>query len=106
MYPPPLGPSRGRSLRLLAALTVAAVLAACARTPAEPEIEVQTATDETIGAELPGVFVNVMRGGPGLGNVGPSQEDIKLACRGLGHGNSHAIALARVSGIGGPKLGV
>ena len=54
MYPPPLGASRGRSLRLLAALTVAAVLAACARTPAEPEIEVQTATDETIGAELPG----------------------------------------------------
>lgn len=47
-----------------------------------------------IGAELPAVFVNVMRGGPGLGNVGPSQEDVKLACRGLGHGNSHAIALA------------
>jgi pyruvate/2-oxoacid:ferredoxin oxidoreductase alpha subunit len=40
------------------------------------------------------VFVNVMRGGPGLGNIGPAQADIKLACRGLGHGNTHAIVLA------------
>jgi len=47
-----------------------------------------------IGAELPGVFVNVMRGGPGLGNIGPEQADIKLACRGLGHGNTHAVTLA------------
>ena len=47
-----------------------------------------------IGAELPGVFINVMRGGPGLGNIGPEQADIKLVCRGLGHGNTHAIVLA------------
>jgi pyruvate/2-oxoacid:ferredoxin oxidoreductase alpha subunit/NAD-dependent dihydropyrimidine dehydrogenase PreA subunit len=47
-----------------------------------------------IGAELPGVVVNVMRGGPGLGNIGPEQADIKLVCRGLGHGNTHAIVLA------------
>ena len=47
-----------------------------------------------IGAELPGVFFNVMRGGPGLGNIAPEQADIKLACRGLGHGNTHAIVLA------------
>ncbi len=47
-----------------------------------------------IGAEVPGVFVNIMRGGPGLGNIGPEQGDIKLACRGLGHGNTHAIVLA------------
>jgi pyruvate/2-oxoacid:ferredoxin oxidoreductase alpha subunit/NAD-dependent dihydropyrimidine dehydrogenase PreA subunit len=47
-----------------------------------------------IGAEVPGVFVNVMRGGPGLGNIAPEQSDIKLACRGLGHGNTHAITLA------------
>jgi pyruvate/2-oxoacid:ferredoxin oxidoreductase alpha subunit len=38
--------------------------------------------------------VNVMRGGPGLGNIAPEQADIKLACRGLGHGNTHAIVLA------------
>ena len=50
-----------------------------------------------IGAELPGVFVDVMRGGPGLGNIAPEQSDIKLACRGLGHGNTHAIVLAPAS---------
>jgi pyruvate/2-oxoacid:ferredoxin oxidoreductase alpha subunit/NAD-dependent dihydropyrimidine dehydrogenase PreA subunit len=47
-----------------------------------------------IGAELPGVFVDIMRGGPGLGNIAPEQSDIKLACRGLGHGNTRAIVLA------------
>jgi len=47
-----------------------------------------------MGAEVPGVFVNVMRGGPGLGNIGPSQADIKLACRGLGHGDTHTLVLA------------
>ena len=47
-----------------------------------------------VGAEVPGVFVNVMRGGPGLGNIAPEQADIKLVCRGLGHGNTQAIVLA------------
>ena len=47
-----------------------------------------------IGAEVPGVFVNIMRGGPGLGNISPAQDDVKLVCRGLGHGNTHAIVLA------------
>jgi pyruvate/2-oxoacid:ferredoxin oxidoreductase alpha subunit/NAD-dependent dihydropyrimidine dehydrogenase PreA subunit len=47
-----------------------------------------------IGSEVPGVFVDVMRGGPGLGNIAPEQSDVKLACRGLGHGNTHAIVLA------------
>lgn len=47
-----------------------------------------------IGAEVPSVFVNVMRGGPGLGNIAPEQGDIKLACRGLGHGNTYAVVLA------------
>jgi pyruvate/2-oxoacid:ferredoxin oxidoreductase alpha subunit len=47
-----------------------------------------------IGAELPGVFVNVMRAGPGLGNIGPAQAELKLACRGLGHGDTHAVVLA------------
>lgn len=50
-----------------------------------------------IGAELPAVFVNVMRPGPGLGYIGPEQSDIKLVCRGLGHGNTHAIVLAPTS---------
>lgn len=47
-----------------------------------------------IGAEVPGVFVNIMRAGPGLGNIAPEQADIKLACRGLGHGNTRALVLA------------
>jgi len=47
-----------------------------------------------IGAEVPGVVIDVMRGGPGLGNIAPEQADVKLACRGLGHGNTHAIVLA------------
>ncbi|MGC3997085.1 MAG: 2-oxoacid:acceptor oxidoreductase family protein [Anaeromyxobacter sp.] len=47
-----------------------------------------------IGAELPAVVVNVMRGGPGLGNIAPEQSDVKLACRGLGHGSTHAVVLA------------
>ena len=47
-----------------------------------------------IGAEVPGVFLSLMRGGPGLGNIGPEQADIKLVCRGLGHGNTHALVLA------------
>ena len=46
-----------------------------------------------IGAEVPGVFVNVMRGGPGLGNIAPEQADVKLACHGLGHGYTQAISL-------------
>jgi pyruvate/2-oxoacid:ferredoxin oxidoreductase alpha subunit/NAD-dependent dihydropyrimidine dehydrogenase PreA subunit len=47
-----------------------------------------------IGSEVPGVFVDIMRGGPGLGNIAPEQADIKLACRGLGHGNTHGIVFA------------
>ncbi len=47
-----------------------------------------------IGAEVPSVIMNVMRGGPGLGNIAPEQADIKVAIRGLGHGNTHAIVLA------------
>lgn len=50
-----------------------------------------------VGAEVPAVVVDVMRGGPGLGNIGPEQSDVKLACRGLGHGNTHAIVLAPAS---------
>lgn len=50
-----------------------------------------------IGSQLPGVIVNVMRPGPGLGYIGPEQSDIKLMCRGLGHGNTHAIVLAPTS---------
>lgn len=46
------------------------------------------------GAELPAVIVNVMRGGPGLGNIAPSQSDYFQATRGGGHGDYHLIVLA------------
>lgn len=45
------------------------------------------------GAELPAVIVNVMRGGPGLGNIAPSQSDYFQATRGGGHGDYRTIAL-------------
>jgi 2-oxoglutarate ferredoxin oxidoreductase subunit alpha len=46
------------------------------------------------GAELPAVVVNVMRGGPGLGNIAPSQGDYFQATRGGGHGDYRTIVFA------------
>lgn len=46
------------------------------------------------GAELPGVFVNIMRAGPGLGNVYPEQSDYNQAVKGGGHGNYQCVVLA------------
>lgn len=46
------------------------------------------------GAELPAVIVNIMRGGPGLGNISPSQSDYFQAVKGGGHGDYHNIVLA------------
>jgi 2-oxoglutarate ferredoxin oxidoreductase subunit alpha len=45
------------------------------------------------GAELPAVVVNVMRGGPGLGNISPAQSDYFQTTRGGGHGDYRTIAL-------------
>jgi 2-oxoglutarate ferredoxin oxidoreductase subunit alpha len=45
------------------------------------------------GAELPSVVVNVVRGGPGLGNIAPSQCDYFQATRGGGHGDYRMIVL-------------
>jgi len=47
-----------------------------------------------IGAELPCVLVDMVRGGPGLGNIGPAQSDYWLATRGCGHGDGRCITLA------------
>jgi 2-oxoglutarate ferredoxin oxidoreductase subunit alpha len=44
--------------------------------------------------ELPSVWVNVSRGGPGFGNLGPSQGDYHQATRGGGHGGYRCIVLA------------
>ena len=46
------------------------------------------------GAELPCVVVNMVRGGPGLGSIQPSQGDYFQATRGGGHGDYHPIVLA------------
>ncbi|MBP7836076.1 MAG: 3-methyl-2-oxobutanoate dehydrogenase subunit VorB [Candidatus Omnitrophota bacterium] len=49
------------------------------------------------GAELPAVIVNIMRGGPGLGNIAPSQSDYFQATRSGGHGDYHCLVLAPAS---------
>jgi 2-oxoglutarate/2-oxoacid ferredoxin oxidoreductase subunit alpha len=48
--------------------------------------------------ELPGVIVNIMRGGPGLGNIRPAQGDYFQATKGGGHGDYRTIVLAPGSG--------
>ena len=45
-------------------------------------------------SEVPAVVVNVMRGGPGLGNIQPSQGDYFQAVKSAGHGDFHNIVLA------------
>ena len=49
------------------------------------------------GAEIPGVVVNVQRGGPGLGTIQPSQSDYFQATRGGGNGDYNVIVLAPAS---------
>ena len=46
------------------------------------------------GSEVPCVLVDVMRGGPGLGNIAPSQSDYFQMVKGGGHGDYRAIVLA------------
>ncbi len=46
------------------------------------------------GSELPAVIVNIMRGGPGLGNIQPAQGDYFQSTKGGGHGDYRLIALA------------
>lgn len=46
------------------------------------------------GSELPCVIVDIMRGGPGLGNILPSQSDYFQVTRSAGHGDFHPIVLA------------
>jgi pyruvate/2-oxoacid:ferredoxin oxidoreductase alpha subunit len=49
------------------------------------------------GAELPLVVIDIMRGGPGLGNIGPEQGDYFQMVKGGGHGNYRVIVLAPAS---------
>lgn len=49
------------------------------------------------GAEIPGLIVNVQRGGPGLGTIQPSQSDYFQATRGGGNGDYNTIVLTPAS---------
>ena len=46
------------------------------------------------GSEVPCVLVDIMRGGPGLGNIQPGQSDYFQVTRSAGHGDYHPIVLA------------
>jgi 2-oxoglutarate ferredoxin oxidoreductase subunit alpha len=46
------------------------------------------------GFELPAVIVNIMRGGPGMGNIAPAQGDYFQATRGGGHGDYRTPVIA------------
>ena len=46
------------------------------------------------GADLPGVIINVQRGGPGLGSIQPSQSDYWQATRATGHGDFQIVVYA------------
>ena len=50
-----------------------------------------------VGAELPCVIVNMVRGGPGLGSIQPAQSDYYQATRGGGHGDYRMIVYAPAS---------
>jgi pyruvate/2-oxoacid:ferredoxin oxidoreductase alpha subunit len=47
-----------------------------------------------VGSELPAVIIDVMRGGPGLGNIAPAQGDYFQMVKGGGHGDYRLIVLA------------
>jgi len=46
------------------------------------------------GSQIPGVIVNMQRGGPGLGDIGPSQGDYFQAVKGGGHGDHRNLVIA------------
>jgi len=49
------------------------------------------------GAEVPAVLANMMRGGPGLGNISPSQADYLQSVKGGGHGDYNIVVIAPYS---------
>ena len=50
-----------------------------------------------IGDQIPAVFINIMRGGPGLGGILPSQADYMQATKGIGHGDGRMLVMAPAS---------
>ena len=57
----------------------------------------QEAISYMAGSELPGVIVNMNRGGPGLGDIGSSQGDYYQSVKGGGHGDYRTLVLAPAS---------
>lgn len=47
-----------------------------------------------VASEVPAVIIDVMRGGPGLGNIQPAQSDYNQITKSAGHGDYHPIVLA------------
>jgi 2-oxoglutarate ferredoxin oxidoreductase subunit alpha len=67
----------------------------CMTSSSSPGISLkQEAISYMAGSELPGVIVNMNRGGPGLGDIGPSQGDYYQSTRGGGHGDYRTMVLA------------
>jgi 2-oxoglutarate/2-oxoacid ferredoxin oxidoreductase subunit alpha len=64
-------------------------------TSSSPGISLMSETISYIaGAQLPAVFVNIVRGGPGLGGILPAQSDYFQATKGGGHGDYRCLVLA------------
>ena len=70
----------------------------CATSSSSPGISLKLeGISYMAGAELPGVILNVVRGGPGLGTIQPSQADYNQAVKGGGHGDYNLLVLAPAS---------
>jgi 2-oxoglutarate ferredoxin oxidoreductase subunit alpha len=70
----------------------------CLHTSSSPGVSLmQEAISYMAGSQLPGVIVNMNRGGPGLGDIGPSQGDYFQSVKGGGHGDYRTMVLAPAS---------
>jgi 2-oxoglutarate/2-oxoacid ferredoxin oxidoreductase subunit alpha len=70
----------------------------CLTTSSSPGVSLmQEGISFAAGADLPMLLVNVMRGGPGLGTIQPSQSDYFQSVKGGGHGDYKLIVLAPAS---------
>lgn len=76
-------------------LGAAAVGVRCMTSSSSPGMSLkQEAISYMAGSELPAVLVNMNRGGPGLGDIGPAQGDYFQSTRGGGHGDYRCLVLA------------
>ncbi|MBN1908909.1 MAG: 3-methyl-2-oxobutanoate dehydrogenase subunit VorB, partial [Pirellulales bacterium] len=99
---PPLGKVFLQSESELAAISMVQGAAAAGKrtmtTSSSPGVSLmQEGISYIAGTQLPAVLVNVQRGGPGLGNISPSQGDYFQSTRGGGHGDYYTICLAPAS---------